>query len=54
VVVVESQESNFSAISWRWYDDDNVRLILDQHQYRLIVIESSLKQLSIGMHVAPF
>jgi len=55
VVVVESQESNFSAISWRWDDDDDdVHFVLDQHQYRLIVIESSLKQLSIGMHVAPF
>ena len=35
-------------------DDDDVHFVLDQHQYHLIFIASSLKQLSIGMHVAPF
>ena len=47
-------KDNFSAISWRWDDDDDddddVHFVLDQHQYHLIFIASSLKQLSISLH----
>ena len=46
--------SDFSAISWReqvtyWWDNDvDVRFVLD------VYIACSLKQQSMGRHVAPF
>jgi hypothetical protein len=47
-----------SAISWReqvnfQWDDDEVRLILDQHAELDCYSASSLKQQSAGRHVAP-
>ena len=48
--------SNVSAISW-WeqvtYDDD-VGLVLHQHAELDLDIANSLKQQSVGRHVAPF
>jgi hypothetical protein len=48
----------FSAISWREQvnfrrDDDEVRLVLDQHAELDFYRDSSLKQQSAGRHVAP-
>ena len=39
-----------SAISW---DDDEVRSVLDQHAELNFYTASSLKQQSVGKHVAP-
>ena len=49
---------NFSAISWRvqvnfQWDDDKVRFVLDQHAELDFYSASSLKQQSVGRHVAP-
>ena len=50
--------SDLSAISWqeqdifRW-DDNEIRLVLDQHAKLDIYSASSLKQQSAGRHVAP-
>ena len=57
-VSVLRQFSNFSAISWReqvnfqWGDDD-VCFVLDQHAELDFYIVSSMKQQSVGKHVAP-
>ena len=56
--MVQRQFSNLSAISWREQvnfqcDDDEVRLVLDQHTELDLYSASSLKQQSAGMHVAP-
>jgi len=53
------QFSNFSAISWReqvnfqYYDDGEVRFVLDQHAELDFYSASSLKQQSSGRHIAP-
>ena len=52
------QFSNFSAISWReqvnfQWDYDEVRFVLDQHTELESYSASSLKQQSMGRHVAP-
>ena len=36
-----------------WNDDDDVRLVPDQHAYLDLYSASSLKQQSAGRHVAP-
>ena len=51
------QLSNFSTISWREQvnfqrDDDEVRLVLDQHSLLDFYSASSLKQQSTDRHVA--
>ena len=58
LIVVKRQFSNFSAISWReqinfQWDDDEVRFVLDQHAELDLYSASSLKQQSVGRHVAP-
>jgi hypothetical protein len=53
--------SKFSVISWReqvlfWrddYDDDNVRVVLNEHSELDFYSTSSLKQQSAKRHVAP-
>jgi hypothetical protein len=51
--------SNFLAISWReqfmfwWDDDDDVCFVLEQHAELDFNSDSSLKQQSVGRHVAP-
>jgi len=53
------QLSNFSAISWREQvhfkrnDDDEFRLVLDQHALLNFYSASSLKQQSTDRYVAP-
>ena len=58
MIVVQSQLSNFSAISWReqvnfQWDNDEVRFVLDQYGLLDFHSASSLKQQSAGRHVAP-
>ena len=58
VIVVWCQFRNFSAILW-WeqfnfqWDDDEVHFVLDQHAKLDFYSASSLKQQSVGRHVAP-
>ena len=57
VIVVLHQVSNFSIISWReqvtfWWDDDEVRFVLDQYTWLDFYSASSLKQQSADRHVA--
>ena len=57
VTVVESQLSNCTAISWRkqvnfQWDDDKVSFVLNQHAELEFYSASSLKQQSVGRHVA--
>jgi hypothetical protein len=58
MIVVQSQLSNFSAISWReqvnfQWDNDEVRFVLDQYGLLDFHSASSLKQQSAGRHVDP-
>ena len=58
VIVVANSAFFFLAISWReqvnfHWDDDEVCFILDQHAELDFHSGSSLKQLSVGRHVAP-
>ena len=57
MIVVQSQFSNVSAISWREQinfqsDDDDVRFILEQHSELDFYSVNSLKQQSADIHVA--
>jgi hypothetical protein len=50
--------NNFSSKSWReqaifWWNDIDVRYVLDQHADFDVYIASSLKQQSVGRHVGP-
>ena len=52
------QMSNFSSKSWReqaifWWNDIDVRYVLDQHADFDAYIASSLKQQSVSRHVGP-
>jgi hypothetical protein len=40
-------------ISWTWWDDDDVCFVLDQHAQLDFYSASSLKQHSVGRHIAP-
>jgi hypothetical protein len=40
-------------INFQWDDDDEVRFVLDQHVELDFYSASSLKQHSVGRHVAP-
>jgi len=56
LIVVERQLSNFSAISWReqvnfQWDDDDVRIVLDQDAYLDLYSASSVKQQFADRHV---
>jgi len=58
VIVALHQFSNFPAISWREQvnfqrDDDEVRFVLDHDAELDFYSPSSLKQQSVGRHVAP-
>ena len=58
MIVVLTLIQQFSAISWREQinfqrDDDEVRFKLDQHAEMDFYSASSLKQQSVGRHVAP-
>ena len=58
IIVVQHQMSNFSAIPWQehvefWWDDDDIRFVLDQHAKLDFYSVSSLKQQSMGWHVTP-
>jgi predicted alpha/beta hydrolase len=58
VSVVYLRFSNFLAISWREQvnfqrDDDEICFALDQHTELDFYRASSLKQQSVGRHVAP-
>ena len=58
VIIVLMPNEQFSAISWReqvslWRNDDDVHFVLDQNTELVLYSASSLKQQSVGRHVAP-
>ena len=54
----KKKENNFSAISWReqvnfQWDKDDVRFVTHNTLSWIFIVASSLKQQSVGKHVAP-